>query len=362
MDDSSNDTWQDVISPPNFFIGDSGAELAMRESNSISTESEITNCPLCIYSPNIPGHTIEHYPVVQQLGLRLPGTNPHTNESSNPTTGSPPPPTTKTMRSPENSFECGSISRSIQRQVATMEQTMTHGMDELADNVSQVTDPIETSFDASTLSSPMPTGWKSGPMRSFDQHDDLCDKIDEMIKNLKTTGDAVSYAMFLIDHRIKYNEAAEEERVTKELLKINDTTSIKSELKTVPEDNPVKSPPSTTTCSPVIIKGVPLSKSSPIMVETVLSDGVSEVSLLPDALISQREEQANITQAVLDRFENLGKGTKIEDKSADMMTKLGISQTSAAFTAISADATDTAMGEWMDNNHAVLATACWDID
>ena len=81
----------------------------------------------------------------------------------------------------------------------------------------------------------------------FDQHDNLCEKIDEMAKNLKTTGDAVSYAMFLIDCQIKYNEVAEEERVTKELLNINDTTSIKLELETVSEDDPVKPPSSTTT-------------------------------------------------------------------------------------------------------------------
>ena len=125
---------------------------------------------------------------------------------------------------------------------------------------------------------------------SFDQHDDLCDKVDEIAKNLKTTGDAVSYAMFLIDRRTKYNEVAEEERVTKELLNINDTTSIKSELENVPKDDPAKPPPSTTTRSPVIIEGVPSSKPSPIMVETVLSDDVFEVSLLRDALISQREK------------------------------------------------------------------------
>ena len=45
-----------------------------------------------------------------------------------------------------------------------------------------------------------------------------------------------------------------------------------------------------------------------------------------------------------------------------MMTKLVISQTSTAFTAISKDATDTAIGEWMDSNHAVLTAAPWDID
>ena len=49
-----------------------------------------------------------------------------------------------------------------------------------------------------------------------------------MAKNLKTTGDMVSYAMFLIDRRIKYNEVemAEEEA---RLLSINDNASIKSE-------------------------------------------------------------------------------------------------------------------------------------
>ena len=180
----------------------------------------------------------------------------------------------------------------------------------------------------------------------FDQHDDLCDKIDEMAKYLNITRDAVSYAMFLIDQRIKYNEIAEEERVPNELLNIVNTTSTTMELETVPEDNPVKPPPpSTTTRSPVIVEGVPLPKSSSIMVETVLSDDVSEVSLLRDALVSQRKEQAMITQAVLDRFENLGKGNKIKGKGANMMTKLVIAQTSAAFTAISKDAIDTVMGE-----------------
>ena len=178
---------------------------------------------------------------------------------------------------------------------------MTHGMDELVDNVSQVTDPIKTSFDTSVPSSPIPTGWKIDLSRSywhklhalpFDQHDNLCDKIDKMTKNLKTTGDAVSYVMFLIDPQVKYNEVAKEEQewVTKELLNVNDSTSIKSELKTIPEDDQIKPPPSTTTCSPVIIKGVILPKPSPIMVKTVLSDDVSEVSLLRDALISQREK------------------------------------------------------------------------
>ena len=98
------------------------------------------------------------------------------------------------------------------------------------------------------------------------------------------------------------------------------------------------------------------------MVGTFISDDASEVSLLRDALISQREEQAKITQAVLDRFKNLGKGTKIENNGAEMMTKLVIAQTSAVFKAIPEDTTDTAMVEWMDSNHAVLSAAPWDLD
>ena len=82
---------------------------------------------------------------------------------------------------------------------------MNNGMEELVDSVSQVT---STSFDTPFSPTLMTTGWKSGLMRSyrhklhalpFDQHDELCNKIDEMAKNLKTTGDAVTYAMFLID-------------------------------------------------------------------------------------------------------------------------------------------------------------------
>ena len=56
------------------------------------------------------------------------------------------------------------------------------------------------------------------------------------------------------------------------------------------------------------------------MIEIVLSDEVFEVSLLSDILISQREEQAKITQTVFEQYVNLGKGKKIEDKGADMMT------------------------------------------
>ena len=85
---------------------------------------------------------------------------------------------------------------------------MNNGMEDLAGNVSQVTGPNDISFDASIPSSPMPTGSKTGLSRlyrhklhslPFDQHDYLCDKINEMAKNLTTTGEAVSYAMFMID-------------------------------------------------------------------------------------------------------------------------------------------------------------------
>ena len=112
MDDSSNDTWQDVISPPSSFIGDSGAELATRESNCISTEPATTNCSLCRHLPNIIGHTFKPCPIIQKLGLRLPDMNPPRNESSNPTTGSQSPPK-PTMRLSENSFERDLISGSI---------------------------------------------------------------------------------------------------------------------------------------------------------------------------------------------------------------------------------------------------------
>ena len=98
------------------------------------------------------------------------------------------------------------------------------------------------------------------------------------------------------------------------------------------------------------------------MVKTVLSNEVSEVLLLSDILISQREEQAKVTQAVLKQFKNLGMGNKIEDKGANMMTKLVVSQTSASFTPIPAEATDTTMGELMDSNHSILEAAHWDID
>ena len=145
-----------------------------------------TNCPLCCQSPNIIGHKLEHCPILHSYGLRLPDTlvNLPPNESSNPTT-EPPLPSSPT-------FENNLISGSIQRQVATMEQTMTHCIDKLVDNVSQVTDPVDISFDASVLSSLMPTGWKTGLTRSYQrklhtlpsgQHNNLCDKIDALAED-----------------------------------------------------------------------------------------------------------------------------------------------------------------------------------
>ena len=146
--------------------------------------------------------------------------------------------------------------QSIQRQVATVEWTMDVGMDELADNVSQVNDPISSSFDTSMPPSLLPTGWKTGLMMSychklhalpFDQHDKLCTKIDRVVKNLKTTGYPVSYAMFLNDNRTKNNEDAVEERVTNSLLNIDDVNCAMKELEMVAEDDSVKPPPTSTT-------------------------------------------------------------------------------------------------------------------
>ena len=111
-------------------------------------------------------YTIKHCPVIQKLELRLSETNTQNNGPSSSVIEHPPPSTT-IMRTPKNFFERGLISESIQRQVAAVEQAMNHGMEELADNVSQVTDPIDTNFDASTPSSPMPTGLKSGLMKSY---------------------------------------------------------------------------------------------------------------------------------------------------------------------------------------------------
>ena len=67
LDDSSNDTWLDVISDPHSVIQDSEKQLAMRRpTDSTLTKSPITNgnCTLCIHLPNIPGHTIKCCPVI----------------------------------------------------------------------------------------------------------------------------------------------------------------------------------------------------------------------------------------------------------------------------------------------------------
>ena len=121
---------------------------------------------------------------------------------------------------------------------------MDAGMDELADNVIQVTDPNSSNFDALTPFSPIPTGYKTGLMRlyfhklhalPFDQHDELCNKIDKVAKNFKTTGDAVSYAVFLTNWHTKNNKNAKEERVTNSLLNIDNVNCTMKELKMVRE-------------------------------------------------------------------------------------------------------------------------------
>ena len=87
MNDFSNDTWQDIISPPTSSIGDNRPDLAMTEPATTHTNCSLRRQPL-----NIVGHTLRNCPIIQQLGLRFPDTNPPTNESLNPTTGPPPPP------------------------------------------------------------------------------------------------------------------------------------------------------------------------------------------------------------------------------------------------------------------------------
>ena len=141
--DSSNDTWQDVIPPTFSMEGDSRNGLAMNQSASTppagtrpATVRTHTNSALCQEPPNIIGHTIENCPIIMQHGLRFPDPLV-TQPSSNPTADLPPP------SSP--TIENSSILGSIQRQVATMEQTMNNGMDELVDNVSQVTGPNDIS-------------------------------------------------------------------------------------------------------------------------------------------------------------------------------------------------------------------------
>ena len=357
-------------------------------TESISNEPLITNnCPVCQNSSNVPEHTLEHCPVIMQSELRLPDITSPPTPSFRLVTGHPPPsqPTTP-MRSHEDSNEQGSLLEWIQRQVVTVEQTMNDGMEELADSVSQVTG---TSFGTPFSSTPMNTGWKSGLMRSyqhklhalpFDQHVELCDKIDELANNLKTTGNAVTYAMFLINLRIKYNENAEDERLVRNLLSNIENDSVVKELETVQEDDLVTLPPTSTkllststklpptstksqTRPQFIVEGIPLSKSSPVMIETVLSvDDVLESTILQDKLAAQHKEQVKIIQAVLDQFMNLSKGSKIADKGQDMMTKLVLAQTADNFEPIPKVASDTAVGEWMDSSHSILPALLWDID
>ena len=45
-----------------------------------------------------------------------------------------------------------------------------------------------------------------------------------------------------------------------------------------------------------------------------------------------------------------------------MFTKMVLNQSAANFDPISKLATNTAMGEWMDSNHSILAVSPWDID
>ena len=69
------------------------------------------------------------------------------------------------------------------------------------------------------------------------------------------------------------------------LSSISDNISIRSELESVPENDAIK-----LLKSPVIIEGIPLTKSPPFMVETAQSDDASDVSLLRDHLQAQQDQ------------------------------------------------------------------------
>ena len=125
LNDPSDDTWQDICPSPSSNALDNGAQQAMRVSTDSSSTKPLitdTNCPVCQNSPGIPGHTLQQCLVVRHLRLRLPDTTPPPSPSFCPVTEYPPlslP--TAPMRSHEDSNEQGSISESIQRQVATVE-------------------------------------------------------------------------------------------------------------------------------------------------------------------------------------------------------------------------------------------------
>ena len=162
---SSNDTWQDVIPPPSSMEGDSRNGLAMNQSASTppartrpATVTTHTNYDLCQELPNIIVHTIGNCPILSQHGLHCPA--PSAIQPSPSLNTNIPPPSLPTI-------ETSSILGSIRRQVATMEQTMNNGMENLADNVLQVTGLNNISFDAYTPSSPIPTGWKLGLPRLY---------------------------------------------------------------------------------------------------------------------------------------------------------------------------------------------------
>ena len=325
----------------------------------LATVTTHINCDLCQELPNIIVHTIGNCPILSQHGLHCPA--PSAIQPSPSLNTNIPPPSLPTI-------ETSSILGSIRRQVATMEQTMNNGMEDLADNVSQVMSPNDVSFDASTPSSPMPTGWKTGLSRlyqhklhslPFDHHDYLCDKINTMAKNLTTTGEAVSYAIFMIDRRIKYNKDAKVDEAA-QLLSINDNVSIKSELESVPENDAIKSVKSL-----MIIEGIPLTKSRPFMVKTAnsvsQSDDASDVLILRDHLQAQQEQQTKVNQAILKSMEDLN-GNKIHDKGADKMTKMVLTQTVTSFPPLPMECIDTTMGEWIDTNHSILAAVVWDIN
>lgn len=103
-------------------------------------------------------------------------------------------------------------------------------MDEIANNISQVTNSISFSFESLFPTSVLSTGWKQGLSMLYshklhvlfsNQLDHLCNQVVEGAKNMKTTGDAVSYAMFLIDQKNKKNKDEEKARATNSLMNVD---------------------------------------------------------------------------------------------------------------------------------------------
>ena len=71
----------------------------------------------------------------------------------------------------------------------------------------------------------------------------MCNKIDEVWRKLKLTGDTASYSMFLKDLHTENNKDNKETWVINSLLNIENVIHAIKEFEIVPEDNSLKPPP-----------------------------------------------------------------------------------------------------------------------